>query len=84
MKKTREVVVSVRDNGEGIHPEVMPRLFTKFATKPSSIRGTKGKGIGLGLYVSKNVIEAHGGRVRAENNADKKGATFSFILPLSE
>jgi signal transduction histidine kinase len=83
-KKTREVVVSIRDNGTGIDPEVMPRLFTKFATKSSSIRGTKGKGIGLGLYISKNVIEAHEGRIWAENNVDKKGTTFSFSLPLSE
>ena len=62
----------------------MPKLFTKFTTKSSSISVTKEKGIGLGLYVSRNVIEAHGGRIWAENNPDGKGATFSSSLPLSE
>jgi signal transduction histidine kinase len=54
----------------------MPRLFTKFATK--SFDGT-----GLGLYISKSIIEAHGGKIWANNNADGKGATFSFSLPLA-
>ena len=56
----------------------MPRLFTKFATKSD-----KGTGIGLGLFISKNIVEAHGGRIWAENNKDAAGATFSFTLPLS-
>ena len=63
------------DTGQGIDPEIMPRLFTRFATK--SIVGT-----GLGLYISKRIIEAHGGKMWAENNSDGIGATFSFILPL--
>ena len=63
------------DTGEGIAPEIIPRLFTKFATK--SIVGT-----GLGLYISKGIIEAHGGKMWAENNSDGIGATFSFTLPL--
>lgn len=75
-----EVVVSIKDTGTGIDPELMPRLFTKFATK--SYRGT-----GLGLYISKSIIEAHGGRMWAENNkngSDTKhnGATFYFTLPV--
>jgi two-component system, OmpR family, sensor histidine kinase VicK len=69
------VVVSVTDTGQGIDPEIIPRLFRKFATK--SIVGT-----GLGLYISKRIIEAHGGKMWAENNPDGIGATFSFILPL--
>ena len=73
-----DVVVSVRDPRQGIDPEIMPRLFTKFATK-SDIGGT-----GLGLFISKSIVEAHGGKVWAENNADGKGATFSFSLPLSK
>jgi signal transduction histidine kinase len=70
-----QLVVSVSDNGKGIDPEVMPRLFTKFAT-------TSFDGTGLGLFVAKSIVEAHGGKVWAENNTDgKKGATFSFSLP---
>jgi signal transduction histidine kinase/CheY-like chemotaxis protein len=71
----QQVIVSVTDTGQGIDPEIIPRLFTKFATK--SIVGT-----GLGLYVSKRIIEAHGGKIWAENNSDGIGATFSFTLPL--
>ena len=67
----RQIVISVTDTGQGIDPEIMPRLFTKFATK--SIVGT-----GLGLYISKRIIEAHGGKMWAENNSDGIGATFSF------
>ena len=74
-RDTQHVIVSVRDNGQGIAPEIYPRLFTKFAT--NSVVGT-----GLGLYISKNIIEAHGGRMWAENNLDGKGASFSFVLPI--
>ena len=69
------VVVSVTDTGQGIDPEIIPRLFRKFATK--SIVGT-----GLGLYISKRIIEAHEGKMWAENNPDGIGSTFSFTLPL--
>ena len=68
------VIVSVKDTGIGIDPEIMPRLFTKFTSK--SFKGT-----GLGLFISKNIIEAHGGKIGAQNNIDGKGATFSFSLP---
>jgi signal transduction histidine kinase len=70
-----KVIISIKDNGKGIDPEIFPRLFTKFASK--SFQGT-----GLGLYISKNIIEAHGGKIWAENNTDAKGATFYFTLPL--
>src|SRR5918911_385638 len=56
---SNEVLISISDNGKGIDPEVMPRLFTRFATK--SFDGT-----GLGLYISKNIVEAHGGKIWAE------------------
>jgi len=72
-----EVIIRIRDTGVGIHPEILPRLFTKFVTR--SDRGT-----GLGLFISKGIVEAHGGRIWAENNSDGKGATFSFTLPLSK
>ena len=69
-------VVSIRDKGKGIDPDVLPRLFTKFTTKSN-------QGTGLGLYIAKSIIEAHGGQIWAQNNYDKdKGATFSFSLPL--
>jgi two-component system sensor histidine kinase VicK len=67
------VVVSVKDTGSGIDPQILPRLFTKFTTR--SERGT-----GLGLYICKGIIEAHGGEIWGENNVDH-GATFSFSLP---
>jgi two-component system, OmpR family, sensor histidine kinase VicK len=72
------VIVSVKDNGQGIDPDILPRLFTKFATK------SQGRGTGLGLFISKSIIEAHGGKIWAENNRDARGATFSFTLPLSK
>jgi signal transduction histidine kinase len=76
-QQQEEAIVKVKDTGTGIHPDIMPRLFTKFATK--SYQGT-----GLGLYISKNIIEAHGGKIWAENNTDGKGATFYFSLPLGK
>jgi two-component system sensor histidine kinase VicK len=75
-RKEKEVIVIIRDTGEGINPEIIPRLFTKFATRSFS-------GTGLGLYISKNIIEAHGGKMWAENNPHGEGATFTFTLPLS-
>jgi two-component system, OmpR family, sensor histidine kinase VicK len=76
MKDNDNIFVSIKDTGTGIDPEIMPRLFSKFATK--SFVGT-----GLGLYISKKIVEAHGGRIWAENNPNGKGATFAFTLPLS-
>jgi signal transduction histidine kinase len=70
-----EALVSIKDTGNGIDREILPRLFTKFASKSD-------KGTGLGLYLSKGIIEAHGGRIWAENNTEGKGATFRFTLPL--
>jgi K+-sensing histidine kinase KdpD len=72
----KEVVIAVRDTGSGIDPEILPKLFTKFVTK--SYHGT-----GLGLYISKSIIEAHGGTMWAENNNfNEKGSTFYFTLPI--
>ncbi|MFL6433304.1 MAG: ATP-binding protein [Nitrososphaeraceae archaeon] len=72
-----EVIISVMDTGTGIDPEIFARLFTKFATK-SETRGT-----GLGLFISKSIVESHGGKIWAQNNRDGKGAIFCFSLPLS-
>jgi signal transduction histidine kinase len=69
------VVVSVKDTGTGIDKELFPRLFTKFMTKSF-------QGIGLGLFISKSIVEAHGGSIWAENNMDGKGATVSFTIPI--
>ena len=71
-----EVLVTIKDTGVGIDDDITPRLFTKFATKSE-------KGTGLGLYISKNIIEAHGGRIWAQNNVEGNGATFGFSLPLA-
>ena len=73
----KEVIVTIIDTGIGISPEIMPKLFSKFVT--SSNQGT-----GLGLFISKGIIEAHGGRIWAENNSDGVGARFSFSLPMTE
>ena len=72
-----EVIISIRDRGVGIDPDIQDRLFSKFVTKSET-------GTGLGLYISKGIVEAHGGRIWAENNAEGKGATFYFSLPLSK
>jgi signal transduction histidine kinase len=70
-----EAIVSIKDNGQGMHPDILQKLFSKFATRSFS-------GTGLGLYISKSIVEAHAGRIWAENNSDGKGATFSFSLPI--
>lgn len=72
-----EVIIRISDTGVGIHPEILPMLFTKFATR--SDRGT-----GLGLFICKGIVEAHGGRIWAENNSDGKGANFLFTLPFGK
>ncbi|MDQ6666692.1 MAG: HAMP domain-containing histidine kinase, partial [Thermoproteota archaeon] len=73
-KKDNEVIVSIKDTGAGIDAEILPRLFTKFATKSET------GGTGLGLFISKSIVDAHGGKIRGENNLDGKGATFTFSL----
>jgi signal transduction histidine kinase len=70
------VVVSIKDNGKGIDSDMLDKLFTKFTTK--SFQGT-----GLGLYLTKSIIDSHGGHIWAENNKNEKGATFSFSLPIN-
>ncbi|HET6808908.1 MAG TPA: ATP-binding protein [Nitrososphaera sp.] len=72
---SNSVTVSVKDTGSGINPDIIPRLFSKFVTASE-------KGTGLGLYISKKIIEAHGGKIWAENNKDGEGAIFAFTLPL--
>lgn len=67
------IEVRVSDTGHGIAPPLAPRLFDSFVT-------TKAEGVGLGLSISRSIVEAHGGRIRAENNA-QRGATFRFTLP---
>ncbi len=76
-KENEIVIVSVKDNGIGIDKEILPKLFEKFVSK--SFQGT-----GLGLFISKKIVEAHGGRIWAENNENGKGATFIFSLPIEK
>jgi signal transduction histidine kinase len=81
IKKERErgsIVIAVADNGSGIDPEVFSKLFIKFVSK--SFHGT-----GLGLFISKSIVEAHGGKIWAKNNINGSGgATFSFTIPIAE
>jgi signal transduction histidine kinase len=74
IKNKKEIEITVRDTGSGIPNQIMPKLFSKFV---SSENGT-----GLGLFISKKIVEAHGGVIWAENN-EEKGATFKFTLPLN-
>lgn len=76
-KKNGHAVVSVHDSGRGIDPDIMPRLFSKFATKSD-------KGTGLGLFISRSIVEAHDGKIWCSNNSFGKGATFAFSLPVLE
>ena len=77
-KRDNHVIIAIKDTGQGIDPQIYPRLFTKFATKSQT------GGTGLGLFISKSIVEAHGGRIWAENNNDGTGATIAFSLPLSK
>jgi two-component system sensor histidine kinase VicK len=77
--KGGEVIVKIKDTGIGLPSNILPNLFSKFATGSPFKRG-----IGLGLFISKSIVEAHGGRIWAQTNPDGKGATFAFNLPLSK
>lgn len=74
--KSKEAVITIVDTGPGISAEIIPKLFSKFVT-------TSGQGTGLGLFISKGIVEAHGGKIWAENNSNGIGASFSFSLPIS-
>ena len=76
IKDNHNVIVSIQDTGVGIDSEIFPRLFSKFATKSD-------KGTGLGLFIAKSIVEAHGGKISAENNAKEEGATFVLDLPIA-
>jgi len=76
-KKDRQAIVSIKDTGSGIDPDIKPKLFSKFATNSPG-------GTGIGLFICKSIVEAHSGRIRGENNVDAKGATFTFSLPITE
>ena len=74
--ETQEAIVTIKDSGTGIDPEIIPHMFSKFITKSK-------RGVGLGLYIAKNIVEAHGGKIDAYNNINEKGATFIVTLPLN-
>ena len=73
--ETLEAIITIKDSGTGIDPEVIPNMFSKFITKSK-------RGVGLGLYIAKNIVEAHRGKIEAYNNMNEKGATFIVTLPL--
>jgi len=71
-----QAIISIKDRGEGIPDKILPKLFIKLTPTDSNT------GTGLGLYICKNIIETHGGKIWAENNSDGKGAIFRFTLPI--
>lgn len=75
-RNKEELIIGIKDTGVGINPTILPKLFTKFSSEST-------EGIGLGLYISKKIVQAHGGKIWAENNVDGKGATFFFTLRIS-
>ena len=77
IKENQEIMVTIKDSGTGLDPEIIPQLFKKFATKSE-------QGTGLGLFISKNIIEAHDGIMWGENNSESNGSTFYFTLPISQ
>jgi signal transduction histidine kinase len=74
-QQQQHAIITIKDTGTGIDHEILPKLFSKFATKSHS-------GTGLGLYISKNIVEVHSGKLSATNNTDGNGATFTIVLPL--
>lgn len=74
---SKQVIISIKDTGSGLDPSILPRLFEKFVS-------TSEKGTGLGLYICKNIVEAHGGKIWAHNNTDGAGCTFSLTLPMHD
>jgi signal transduction histidine kinase len=72
--ENEEIQVNIKDTGTGLSPVILPELFSKFVSTDSG-------GTGLGLFVSRNIVEAHGGKIQAQNNDDGIGAMFSFTIP---
>jgi signal transduction histidine kinase len=77
-KEQEQAIVSVKDTGQGISKEILPKLFSKFTTSGSR------SGTGLGLYICKNIVEAHGGKIWAESDSKEKGTIFRFTLPIAD
>ena len=78
-RQQHEVVVSITDQGQGIPAEELPHIFDRFYR---TTRGRKVEGIGLGLYITRRLVEAHGGRIWVESEVGK-GSTFTFTLPIA-
>ncbi|MBY9011657.1 MAG: HAMP domain-containing histidine kinase, partial [Candidatus Lokiarchaeota archaeon] len=79
----QRVIFSIKDNGKGLTPEEMQKIFGKFVTIEQGVDGhsTLDKGSGLGLYIAKGFIEAHGGKIWVESEGVDLGSEFSFVLP---
>jgi two-component system sensor histidine kinase VicK len=69
-----EIQINIKDTGTGLSPAILPKLFSKFVSTDSG-------GTGLGLFVSRNIVEAHGGKIQAQHNDDGIGAMFSITIP---
>jgi len=76
-----QVIFSVQDNGIGIAAEILPRLFIMYERGSKKAKLTAG-GSGIGLYLTKQIVEMHGGRIWAESPGEGHGSTFSFSVPV--
>jgi signal transduction histidine kinase len=74
--------VAVTDQGLGVSAEVLPRLFSRFY-RSEIARESRHPGLGLGLYIARSLVEAHGGTIEAASSGENKGSTFRFTLPLT-
>ena len=79
-----QVAISVADEGRGVPPERLPHLFRKYGGRRDGDRGLRNEGSGLGLSICKGLVEAHGGRIRAESDGTGQGARFTFTIPVAE
>ena len=79
-----QVAISVADEGRGVPPERLPHLFRKYGGRRDGDRGLRNEGSGLGLSICKGLVEAHGGRIRAESDGTGQGTRFTFTIPVAE
>jgi signal transduction histidine kinase len=77
-RRRAEVILSVRDDGTGIAPSLLPHVFERYR------RGARSRGLGLGLAIARHIVEEHGGTIAADSAGENRGATFTVRLPCEE